>query len=676
MVEFQTPRIVPQARSAGQVSNAGSDAIKRLGMAAQGTADTFTEFYEKEAAIHGERLLAEIQEEWGRTYNERSKGAGAGFSKSTLADYDAFVAQKLAAYSKEASDRSQANVPERNRQDIELALDKYRMRLETKTLAREAAARAAAKNAAMAATRRAKHNALISDPSLYAEYMETANKRDGEAYTRTFLSMQVRDDPQATLDDVMAGKYDTQLQPSQKMSFIKLADSGVARVERENEIELNAARSDLETALSEEIAFAGANGAPPVDSAFEPEAIAELYGTDPERGVAVVDQYKSEIAAAEMRNNVSMATPDQIESDLTKLQDAVSSPGNTPRDVQQQTAYVAALQQRNNAITDDAAKWANSGERFVRDIYGAIHSAAPEDQAIIAQKYTDALSLTYDNVGVPDQFRTVLPKQDATNQAAQFNDMGTDVAAAALSNYMDVWGEAAPMVLRQLEKAGLAPEYSVAMRHLDNPGLSQAIINLKGISTADLKQGQIKSDMNDADAALREGLVEYRLAFEFAGSGDAQSTMNTHYDVAERLVLDRMRQGESSDAAVEGVIAEMFPETVVTGNNGNYLIPDGANDGAIMQGTEVATTKLALSSVGIVPFDDPRFPEFADVELTRMGLETNGVWVNNSTGDGLQLMLSIEGYMIPAMLENGSPYSLTFDELANWPTMPYLGRDK
>ena len=90
MVEFRTPRVTPTARAAGRVSAAGSQATKNLANAAAGAADTFTEFYEKEAAIQGDLLLAEVQEEWNRTYNERAKQAGAGFAKGILNDFDKF----------------------------------------------------------------------------------------------------------------------------------------------------------------------------------------------------------------------------------------------------------------------------------------------------------------------------------------------------------------------------------------------------------------------------------------------------------------------------------------------------------------------------------------------------------------------------------------------------------
>ncbi len=131
MVEFVTPRITPTARAAGQVSSAGSQAINRLAGAAQGAANTFSDFYEKEAAIQGEQLLAEVQEEWSRTYNERAKTAGNGFTKGILNDYDQFVADKLAQQQTDAEARGQANVPERKRDEVDLAVRKYRLTLES-----------------------------------------------------------------------------------------------------------------------------------------------------------------------------------------------------------------------------------------------------------------------------------------------------------------------------------------------------------------------------------------------------------------------------------------------------------------------------------------------------------------------------------------------------------------
>jgi len=665
MVDLTTPRITPTARAAGRVSSAGSQATQRLASAVQGTADTFTEHFEKEAAIQGDELLAEVQAEWNRSYNERAKTAGSGFAKNVLGDFDEFLAKRRAEYEASAVERGQANVPERNRQELDAAFNKYRLRLETKALQREAAVRAAAKARAVANTRRLKLNALISDPSMLPDYLETASTSGERSdYVRTALGMTVRDDPAAVRDQVLGGQWDADLTPSQKMSFIKLADSGIARQEREQEVETRAQQGMLEAELNEEIAFAAANGAPPVDSAFDETNLADLYASDPERGVEVRDNYKRAIDFAETLHGVSMSSPDGIQLEIERLERKVSEPGNTSEDVANLNTYTTALQARNTQIRNDPATYVQENQDGVQSIYGRLGEVDPENAPIVAENYVRGLEASYDRLGVPDELRAVLPKQDAAAQVAQFNAMGSDVAAQALAQYAETWGDAAPRVMAQLDKEGLAKEYSVAMRHMDNPGLSQAIVNLATVERADLVKGLPTASVTDTSRALTEGMTEYRTAFEFAGSGDAQEMMNKHFEVAEKFALDLVRRGADPEEAVERATTQLFPETPVLSNNEKYILPTGLSEFSTSIGAEALMDEDALRENGIQAINDPRFPDFADMEVTISSASRSGIWVNNSDGTGLQLMISLDGYLLPLNRADGSPYSFTFQEIS------------
>lgn len=663
MVEFSTPRITPTARAAGQVSRAGSQAINRLAGAAQGAADNFSEFYEKEAAIQGEQLLAEVQEEWSRTYNERAKTAGNGFAQGILNDYDQFVAGKLAQQQTDAEGRGQANVPERNRAEMDLALSKYRLKLETRALGREAAARAAAKAAAVAATRRLKLNALISDPSLLPEYLETAGPKERGDYVRTALGVTLRDDPQGVQDQVMGGQWDADLTPAQKMSFLKLTDSGIARQQREADIALKAEQRSTEAELQEEIAYAEANGAPPVDSIFDETDIQDLYSNDPELGAEVRETYRDAVDFAETFHSVSDASPEQIELEVESLQAKVREPGNSAQDSKNLNSYVAAVNARNTRIQTDPADYAGESVDSVGNLFELVGASTPEEAPALAGHYVTALESTYDRLGVPAELRNILPKNAAADQVAQFNGMGSDVAAQALAQYAETWGDAGPRVLAQLDKAGLAPEYGVGMRHLDNPGLVQAVINMRDVARKDLVAGLPTAMVTDTTRALTESMVEYRAAFEFAGSGDAHEMMNKHFQVADKLALDAIRQGADPEDAVERVVSQMFPETPVQSNNEQYILPVGLNESQMGIGTERLMDTRVLVGNDIAAIDDPRFPDFADKEVTLSAASRSGIWVNNSSGTGLQLMLSLDGYLLPLNRGDGSPYEFTFQEV-------------
>lgn len=664
MAEFATPRITPTARAAGQVSRAGSQATLNLANAAQGAANDFSEFFEKEAAIQGEELIAEIQEHWSRTYNERSKQAGNGFAKNILGEYDQFIQERRAQYEKDARERGQAKVPERNRQELDSALGKFRLRLETKALSREAAARAAAKAAAQSRARRLKLNALISDPGLRDEYMESA-KTDGERsdYLRTALGMQVRTNPQGVMDEVMGGQWDALLSPSQKVSFIKLADSGIERLEREAEVELKAQQQRVEAELSEDIAFTEANRAPPVDSIFDEIDFSDLYANDPERGAEVRENYLRAVEFAETVNAVSMSSPEAVQIEIDRLQRRVAEKGNTPQDVDNLNRYVSALGARNNQIQKDPAAYVQEHADGTSRVYQALSEAEPDAAPILAENYVRGLEASYDRLGVPPELRAVLPQQDAAAQVAQFNSMGADVAAQALAQYAETWGAAAPRVLSQLDKEGLAKEYSVAMRHLDNPGLSQAIVNLATVDRKDLVAGIEPVSVKDMRQELTESLTDYRAAFEIAGGADASRMMNKHFEVAEKFALSLIRKGADPSEAVERAVSQMFPETTVQSNNEQYILPVDLSETQVSSGVESLMEEDSLRQNDVQPIDDPRFPDFADMAVTLSAASRSGIWVNNSEGTGLQLMISMGGYLLPLNRTDGSPYSFTFEEI-------------
>lgn len=664
MVEFRTPTQTPTARAAGQVSRAGSQALDRLSGAVGQAADTFTDFYEKEASIQGELLLAEVQEEWTRGYSERAKTAGAGFAKQTMADYDKFVADRLSQWQQEATEGNQRNVPARVMDDVKLSLDKYRLRLETQSLQREAAARAAAKAAAVASAERAKLNALIIDPSLMGEMVEGAKtQKQRSSYIQTGLTATMRDNPELVLEQVMSGQYVNDLSPSQTQSFIKLATSGVEKQQREAEILLKGQQAQFETELSEELAFTEANGAPPVDSVFNKEAVRDLYANDPEKGEEIIRTYNEGIAFSETVHEVSLASPETIEAEALRLQEEVSKPGDTASDVTRLNAYLTAVGAREKAIRDDAASYVQKNVDSVSKMYEMHGAADPEVQPIVAENYLTALNAMYDDLGVQPQFRNVLPKGAVSQTVASLNGMGSDVAAQALSQIATSWGDAAPMVIAQLEKGGLAKEYVVAMRHADNPSLSQAIVNLASQTLPELKTGLPTTSVKDFSDELNESLMEYREAFEFSGGPAAAETFNRNFEVAQKLGVSLIRGGSDPSAAAVRVVEQMFPETVLSGNNENLVLPAGLDEGTIGMGLDMLRGEDNLRGADIQPINDPRYPDFADLEVTISAASRSGVWANDSTGRGAQLMILVDGAYIPLMRSDGLPYSFTFEQL-------------
>ena len=643
MVEFQTSQAQVQARGAGQVSRKSSSALIRAGQAAQGAANTFTEFYESKAAIENDLILAQAQSDWSANYAERSRGAGSGFAEGMLTDYDSYVSEVM----------GREGTPQRGRDKLEAAFAEYRIGLEGKALQREAAARAAASAQAQANAQRLRANAIVLDNSLMEESIEGAtSEAERSLYLRTGLTARMEEDPQGVLDSVSDGQWNAILTPTQTQSFITHGNNGVAAIQREIETERRVEQASMVDAANEELNFVAATGALPVDSELSDENIDAVFEGNPEGAAELKRVRDNGVMDAENLNVVSHATPQMIEETLLEMQAAVNEPGHTAEDVQRLNSYATALATRNERLAEDGAGYMAQNSEVVSTLFDQYQQQDdPDTQLATANRYANEMAVRYDAMGVPTNMRPLLPKQAADGIVAQFNTMGNDVAAQALKAFKDSWGSNAPQVMAELSRAGLAPEYVTAMRHSDSAGLSAEIVSLAGVTSKELREGLI--GVTDADRALDEAVEDYRAVFEAgAANQDAAKLFNENYSIAERLVYSRMRGGANAATAVKDVFSRMFPETVVDQAGAKFLYPDGEGSGLFAGNVTQMLSEGGLESMNLIPFDDPRLPEFTDLAVLKTSLESQGLWVNNSTGDGVSLMIDVGGYLLPIKQAN------------------------
>lgn len=656
MVEFLNPQLTPSALAAGQVSTGGSQALAGAASAMQGVAQGFTEFYEKEAAINRERILAQAQQHWTLAYAERAQDAGPGFAKSMMADFKGYVATAM------------QDAPLRGRKDLEFAFEKYGMSLETRALEAEAAARARAKaaaiaeakkarGAALAAEKRMKGNALVSDPSQLQEFMD-ADPDNAEYYAKIALDARMMDDPASVRDEVQSGVWDNYMSPDEKMSFIKGGNAAIERAAREQEAALAVEQKALMAAHDEEFAYTMANGAPPVDSMVTDDAIDAMF--PPEQAAEVKAGVARDREYAETLYSVNTSSIADLQAKIDEAQAAVQQPGRTQEDVQRRDALITAIDARNKALTDDAASFVLGTSDETKSLFSAYEAADPDSRDIAASGYAAARDHNYDRLGVPPEFQRAIPKQAAASYAEQFNKMAPDIAAQSLTAFIDEWGADAPRVANEMAAAGLAPELAVAARFTDKPGLAAQIVSLRGQTSEMLKDGVASASVTDGNAALIEELATYRAVFEAGDpTGTAAASFGQTYGVAERLMLQQIRSGVDPVSAAQSVAATVFPEVAIDEPNARVIVPTDYDEQNVRLQLDAAMTEDALRAFDPAPIDDPRFPQFVDKEVM-VAAAQNGLWLNSSTGDGAVLHLNVGGYYIPVLGANGIPYEVKF----------------
>lgn len=663
MVDFRTPNRAPTARPADPVSTATSEGLTGLGRTMQRVADGFTNFYEAEAARQRELLTSKMQLEWSRRLEDTAKDAPDGYARNIMAEFDKWRGEAM------------QNAPKRGREDLEQTFGIYRIKLEDRAQRAEIAAReqraaaAAAEakrlaNEALATEIRMAGNRLIREPSeeLLAEF-QALYPDQADDLTRTYDAARMLNDPAAVMADVREGRRDSIYTNSQMLNLLEAGAKAEERNERERLAAQAAALDDLNAAISEDAAFLEANGFAPTDSyAANPEALDLALGDlidDPEERAQAKRAIEEQFALSRAVASVSTASSTEVDAEIGRLVARVREPGSTPEDQADLNRYVQALERRQQSLTDDAAGHVVRINDEVGALFGAVENAEDQEEAeIAASQYRAAARAEYDRLGVPDELRRVLPKGAADGIVQSLMQDGADTLPARLAEVVRVWGAE---VVPELAAAGLPEVASVAMRYADKPALATSILGIAGQTRADLAEGLPNTTVTDMSAALEASLDEWRQAFESGDqTGQARQTFNAHYSVAERLILSRIRQGDSPTAAVDKVVSEMFPETALVSGRMRVLIPETANAGRVEAALSRALSDDMIRAFKPEPLIDPTFPEFANEELMVRAAQA-GVWLNNSRGDGAVLAIDLGGYFLPVRNRAGQYYEVLYD---------------
>lgn len=400
----------------------------------------------------------------------------------------------------------------------------------------------------------------------------------------------------------------------------------------------------------------GADVGPEIAGRFSDEAIS-ANAPDAETAELMREVRDDALQLADFTRRLEGASPAEIAAMQEEL-----APGDVADDVdlelapdrQRAAAAFATAAQRDleARATDPAGYAARSSDRVnVEDI--------DSDPA----SYAAATLLEQERLGLRAEARRLFPSGMAEQYAAGINNMDADTAAQTFADFKAQWGDYANRATAELVRAGLATEYAVALRHTDDPGLAAEIMSLRGVSEADLKSGLESVTVTDMTRELDQSLADYRIAFEAGDmTGQARETFAANFDVARRMALNAMRQGADPTTAVERTVERMFPETVINDPSMRLILPADANENRVTGMLDQAQNAAILRGFNPQPLDDPRLPDFADLEVMLQSAEDMGVWLNNATGDGAILHLNIRGYLLPIQNAEGDYYERKFDQ--------------
>ena len=325
------------------------------------------------------------------------------------------------------------------------------------------------------------------------------------------------------------------------------------------------------------------------------------------------------------------------------------------------TNYATRMEE---TLATDPLSWARSTGAVPVGTVDVSASALAAGESGLAQRVLDARAVAA-RYNIP--VNHIFGAADAAQIVSQIDPTNFELALGQVGSIINGLGEYASVGVRELEQAGLAPELVQAM-YVSNPAVQRQLVQIAGIETAALRAGIVERTMpNDIETELNTQLANYFAAFE-AGRGDAGIRgAESQREVAQRLAFFRARNSTQSAAQIaESVVADLFPPETnwVREPRQLYIVPQGFDVNQVQVAAESFMSEDALRAAGIQPLDNPLFPEYVDQELNIASLSSMGIWLNNSTGDGLILHYDFDGEYLPALRADGQPYQMLFSEAA------------
>lgn len=659
MVEFVTPRATPSARGAGQVSSAGSAGLIRAGQAAKTAADTFTAFYEEEARIENDLLFATAQADWSQKFDETKKGAGAGYAKGMLEQYDTYVTEVM------------AKSPERGKKDLQLGFDKYRLSLQEKAMAAEAAARAAAKARAIAEANRQRGLMIArsDEPLLAFDEIVAANpgmdQKQQDALLKVAFDSLLTIGSEGALEaaqQVIDGGRGDKLSGSEYISMERAIKSGRSRLETQEAAKIRVAADLFDDWAQDRAAHAAETGRVPTDD--ELSAAIDQIGLPEDQALELKSGAQREFQKASVVHDVAMMPADDLSETLSAAEAAADKPEGAAEAIEYRNNLLAATAQRQQSLSQDGAAYLMRNDKELSALLNRAGEAEGGAGPVLysrAKSYMDGL---YDQLGVPAQNRTYLPVAQAQAMAADLESNVSGEAGLVGRQIRETYGDMTPSVMSQLRRAGVSELTMEKIRHAGEHRATKLLDAVTGMkpSDFDLPDGISRDDIS---SSVSQTFNAYYRAVVAGGGQPAADIMNAKQGILETVTTMLVKtEGRTPDEAALYAFSNLYPEEVVDNGRVLAVLPVGVPPGV----ATVAKAELEnIEDTGF--FFDTGAPDYVDKAVSAAALRSNGVWINNATGDGLVLgMLGDDGYSIDFIVnERGERIERKFSELVAAP---------
>lgn len=432
--------------------------------------------------------------------------------------------------------------------------------------------------------------------------------------------------------------------------------------------EINIERRKFEDTLNDAIEVMIFTGETRPGFEFDEDKLSELYESDE----LEILRGAWDDAQEDVLNQGSLASmsPNRIAEVKDQLFAEISTAADPEKAANRYNSWVQSVQRRESEMQKDAALFiVQTNENAASAVENIQTQLSAGNIGIAAQGIVvlnDIVQSQYDLMRAPQGQRKIMPKGMAAGIVDAIQSIDTGVASQYFQQIQDELGDLAPQFLEELRAAKLRPEYVEAMYQPNKPGLQKELLDLSDREVKEIKVGLETADTNLALKEINSLTEDYRRAFLAGGGSKAEDIFNEQLAIAEKLAYSRLKDGKITAAkAAESAVRDIFTEfeNVVLDKNGRYIVPSTFDLSQIQRLSESLLSETKLREMDVAPLDAIQYPGYVDEAISFASLASDGLWLNNSTADGLILHYNINGYPLPVLTSDGDPFEVKFADL-------------
>ncbi|AUR93057.1 coil containing protein [Vibrio phage 1.182.O._10N.286.46.E1] len=273
---------------------------------------------------------------------------------------------------------------------------------------------------------------------------ESEKERSIKAYESELawyrFSGMVSDNPQQAKNELESGDWDAILPPNQMANLISKADQQIESVKASS-------RNKLSKELNDYISYKSAGGEEKKN--YSEQSLKAVYGE--EKGAEIYAQIQDVNSFADEYQKIKLASPSDIQKIISSQE--VTGPEDFKTQSGQYKSVVAAVNERNKNLSNDPAKYSLQSDNVTNAYNEYLQTGDGRNYAITTMSEQQRL-------GVPVEYVSVFTSQEAKAIVGKFN-AGDEEAATLISSLKDQFGDSFPIVMRDLNRAGLSPHASL-----------------------------------------------------------------------------------------------------------------------------------------------------------------------------------------------------------------------